>query len=229
MQRLLRVAGQVHNPDVLAQLTTERDAAVAEAARLRAALAAVHVRRSSAPWPPATVGSNVPLESAASVDVAADGAQPRVSVDALAALGSQLLSKAGMATAAAEEMGSDIAFAEAWRQSTHGVVQLINALEVWIPAGFRADAVPTVIAERDATVPPAPYHSRPRPFSRQLMTSHIEPPAAGPTPCGDPAARGAVAGRVISDWHPSEGTSKNRIEIPMIHRVYLFSALSSLG
>ena len=157
MQRLLRVAGQIHNPDVLAQLTTERDAAVAEAARLRAALAAV--RRSNAPWPPATLGSNVPLESAASA-VAADGAKPRVSVDALAALGSQLLSKAGMATAAAEEMGSDIAFAEAWRQSTHGVVQLINALEVWIPAGFRADAVPTVIAERGATVPPRPPTTR---------------------------------------------------------------------
>jgi hypothetical protein len=37
---------------------------------------------------------------------------------------------------------------------------------------------------------------------------------------------GAV--RVTSDCHVSEGTSKNRTQIPIIHRFYLFSALPSL-
>jgi hypothetical protein len=36
-------------------------------------------------------------------------------------------------------------------------------------------------------------------------------------------------GRVISDCHPSEGASKNRTQIPIIHRFYLFSVPSSLG
>jgi hypothetical protein len=43
------------------------------------------------------------------------------------------------------------------------------------------------------------------------------------------ASRKATASRVISDCHPSEGTSKNRTQIPIIHMFYLFSALSSLG
>jgi hypothetical protein len=37
------------------------------------------------------------------------------------------------------------------------------------------------------------------------------------------------SGRVISDCHPSKGASKNRIQIPTIHTLDLFSALSSLG
>jgi sugar phosphate isomerase/epimerase len=37
------------------------------------------------------------------------------------------------------------------------------------------------------------------------------------------------AGRVISDCHPSEGTSKNRTQIPIIHSFYLISAPSALG
>jgi hypothetical protein len=36
-------------------------------------------------------------------------------------------------------------------------------------------------------------------------------------------------GRVISDCHPSEKDSKNRTQIPIIHRFYFFSALPSLG
>jgi hypothetical protein len=40
---------------------------------------------------------------------------------------------------------------------------------------------------------------------------------------------GRTASRVISDCHPSEGTSKNRAQIPMIRMFYLFSALSALG
>ena len=35
--------------------------------------------------------------------------------------------------------------------------------------------------------------------------------------------------RVISDCHPSEGTSNNRTQIPITHMFYLFSALSTLG
>jgi hypothetical protein len=35
-------------------------------------------------------------------------------------------------------------------------------------------------------------------------------------------------GRGISDRHPSEGASKIRTQIPVIHRFYLLSALSSL-
>jgi hypothetical protein len=35
--------------------------------------------------------------------------------------------------------------------------------------------------------------------------------------------------RVISDCHPNEGASKNRTQIPIIHRLYVFSAPHSLG
>jgi hypothetical protein len=38
-----------------------------------------------------------------------------------------------------------------------------------------------------------------------------------------------AASKVISDCHPREGISKNRNQIPIIHRFYLFSAPPSLG
>ena len=62
--------------------------------------------------------------------------------------------------------------------------------------------------------PPPGLH---RPWGPRRRRTAAPPPARPP------------ARRVISDCHPSEGASKIRTQITIIHRVYFFSALPSLG
>jgi ATP-dependent RNA helicase DDX35 len=90
-------------------------------------------------------------------------------------------------------------------------------------------------------VPLESAESEPRDICRCIVTGFFSnaavrqvrrtgPRASAPAlPLPEPRPRTRLLARVISDCHPSEGASKNRTEISIIHRFYLFSAVSSLG